>query len=83
MVRGGEDVVHLQYVSHPTEEVRHELRSVIGKQRCRRTVLEHPVYHERNRDVIRCDALQRDHLRQFSEAVRDNKHKYKTSRALR
>ena len=63
MVRGGEDVVHLQYVAQPAEEVRHELRSVIGKQCCRRTVLEHPVFHERNRDVICGDALQGDHLR--------------------
>ena len=83
MVCGGEDIMHLKYVAYSPKEVRHELRSVIGKQCCRGTVLEHLAFHERNRDVICGDALQRDHLRQFGEAVRYNKHKYKTSRTLR
>ena len=65
--------MHLKNVAHSSEEVRHELRSVIGEQCCWRIILEHPVFYERKRDVIRRDALQGDHLCQLGEAIRDKR----------
>ena len=44
--------MHLQDVAPQTEEVRHELRSVVGQQCRRRTILKDQLLAERDCDIV-------------------------------
>ncbi len=73
VVSRGEEVFHSENEAHVVEKLRGEFVSVVGEERNRRAIDQHPVVHERLNHLARGDFRKRERPHQLRVPVCDDK----------